>query len=225
MGESGCAVPFRQGVILISGATRSGKTYFVKRMIENLNQIYEHPPPTQIMFCYGIYQPLYDSIQSKVSNITFKKGIPNEEEIDEWAIDENESSHKLIILDDLQHILINDPNIDLLLTQGSHHKNISVIIITQNIFGQGKYSRSQSLNTQYFIIFRNLRDGNKIKYLSRQLYPSLPNKLCSAYEDAVVEKDHGYLVIDMHPLSEDQFRLRTNIFPGEDCIIYTNKKE
>ena len=45
-----CALPLYQGVILISGATRSGKTYFVYKMLLNIkNQFYE-PYPKSFFF-------------------------------------------------------------------------------------------------------------------------------------------------------------------------------
>lgn len=215
-------IPFQQGVIVISGATRSGKTYFTHKLLCNLDKTFTKPHPNYILFCYGIYQPLYDQIQTDVENITMHHGLPSEEEIEQWYSEKDTDMHKLIVIDDLAHLVVNNQNIELLLTQGSHHRNISVIIISQNIFTHGKYSRNQSLNTQYFIIFRNIRDGNQIKYLSRQLFPSHPNKLVQAYEDAVKEA-HGYLIIDMHPFSSDKYRLRTKIFPNEDLIIYTDK--
>jgi hypothetical protein len=220
--ESSCVIPFEQGVIVISGATRSGKTFFTHKILCSLSSVFHPPHPQAILFCYAIYQPLYDQIQSDVKNLTLHKGLPSEEVIEEWTCENGIHTHKLIVLDDLSHLVINNQNIELLLTQGSHHKNISVIIITQNLFANGKFSRSQSLNTQYFIVFRNIRDGNQIKYLSRQLFPSTPHKLVQAYEDSI-KQSHGYLVIDMHPFSDDKYRLRTKILPDEDTIIYTDK--
>jgi hypothetical protein len=217
------SVPFEQGVITISGATRSGKTCFVYRLLQNLKGVYKYPPPSKILFCYAIYQPLYGEIKQHVANVHFYKGVPSEDDINEWCLQSGPAVHRLIILDDLSHLLINDPNIELLLTQGSHHRNISVIIITQNVFSHGKHSRSQSLNTQYFIIFRNLRDGNQVRCLSRQLFASSPNKLTHAYEDVMKNGKYGYLVVDMHPSSNDNYRLRSNVLPGEDCIIYTDR--
>jgi hypothetical protein len=216
-----CSVPFQQGVIVLSGATRSGKTYFAHKLLANLPTVFAAPHPINILFCYAVYQPLYDKIQADIKNITLHPGLPTEEEIDEWYSECETGTHNLIVLDDLAHLIVNNQNLELLLTQGSHHKNISVIIITQNIFQSGKYARSQSLNTQYFVIFRNIRDGNQIKYLSRQLFPSNPQKVIQAYEDAIKER-HGYLIIDMHPFSKDKYRLRTKIFPSDDLVIYTD---
>ena len=58
------AITFQQGVILISGATRSGKTYFTHKLLCNLDTCFTKPYPQSILFCYGIYQPLFRQIES-----------------------------------------------------------------------------------------------------------------------------------------------------------------
>jgi hypothetical protein len=159
-------------------------------------------------------------MKSDYNNITFHKGLPQEEVLAEFI---NTPYHKLIILDDLNHQIVDNQNIELLLTRDSHHKSASVIILSQNVFKQGKHSRDQSLNTQYFILMKNLRDINQIHYLSRQLYPSNPKKLLEAYEDCLSHSKYPYLVVDLHPESNDMFRLKTGIFPEDICITYTDK--
>ena len=44
----------------------------------------------------------------------------------------------------------------------------------------------------------------------------------SAFADAT-SLPFGYLVVDMSPHSEDTYRLRTHVFPGEDPIVYVPK--
>ena len=66
----------------------------------------------------------------------------------------------LIILDDL----LNDAYSQVvceLFTEGSHHRNISFILITQNLFHQGKYCRDISLNAKYIVVLKNVRDRNQ----------------------------------------------------------------
>ena len=43
--------------------------------------------------------------------------------------------------------------------------------------------------------------------------------LVEAYEDATSCK-YGYLVIDSTANGDDAYRLRNNIFPGEDPLVY-----
>jgi len=41
-----------------------------------------------------------------------------------------------------------------LFTRGSHHRNISVILITQNLYHQGRFCRDISLNAHYMVAFK-----------------------------------------------------------------------
>ena len=53
---------------LISGSTQSGKSVFVERFINNCNHMM-HPPPNEIVWCYGAYQPMYDRLKEKKCEI------------------------------------------------------------------------------------------------------------------------------------------------------------
>ena len=44
--------------------------------------------------------------------------------------------------------------------KGSHHRNISVILITQNLFHQANYCRTISLNAKYIVLLKNARNKN-----------------------------------------------------------------
>ena len=56
-----------------------------------------------------------------------------------------------------------------LFTKGSHHRNLSVIYIVQNLFHQGKGNRSISLNSHYLVLFKNPRDKLQILTLAEQI--------------------------------------------------------
>ena len=60
------------------------------------------------------------------------------------------------MLDDQMIDASKDKLIVNIFTRGSHHRNLSVIYIVQNLFYQGKDSRSTSLNCHYLILFKNL---------------------------------------------------------------------
>ena len=72
----------------------------------------------------------------------------------------------------------------------------------QNLFHQGKYARDISLNTHYFILFRNPRDKNQIKILGNQL--GIKEKLEKAYNMAT-ERPYSYLMVDLSPQSDSQY--------------------
>jgi len=130
--------------------------------------------------------------------------------------------HRLIVLDDLMHRVVQNVDMELLFTQGCHHRRLSVVFITQNIFPRGTKSRTIALNTTYLVMMKNVRDVSQVATLGRQLFPGRSKILTSAFADAT-SLPFGYLVVDMSPHSEDTYRLRTRVFPGEDPIVYVPK--
>ena len=69
------------------------------------------------------------------------------------------------------HKVTQDKEIELLFTQGTHHRCVSVILITQNLYPGGKHARTIALNTWYMVLMKNLRDVSQVGILGRQLYP------------------------------------------------------
>lgn len=213
------SIPFQPcSSMCISGQTGSGKTRFVYRLLTHLDDMYAKEHPKRILYCYGIHQPLFDEIEQHISNLEFHQGIPSNETIQDFTSDRQ---HTLIILDDLMHKVIQDVDMDLLFTQGCHHRRLSVIFITQNIFPRGSKSRTIALNTYYLVLMKNMRNASQITTLGRQLYPDRSRLLIDAYIDAT-KQPFGYLVVDTSPQGNDKYRLRTNIFPDEEPIVYTS---
>ena len=110
-----------------------------------------------------------------------------------------------------------DKRIADLFTKGSHHRNLSIVYNVQNIFHQGQKMRNISLNAHYIVLFKSPRDIQQIYMLARQIYPGKVQEFMRSYEDAT-SRPHGYLMLDLiklKPTTDDQQRLKTNIFPGE----------
>lgn len=178
-------------------------------------------PPVKILYCYGVYQDMYDIMTKEVPNISFHEGLPSQETISELT---SQGKHTLLCLDDLMASLVDNKEAELLFTQGAHHKKMTVIFISQNLFSQGKCARTIALNTHYLILFRNFRDSNQVLCLGKQLYPNKRwQGFMEAYEDAT-SLAYGYLLIDMSPHSASDTRLRSRIFPEELTSVYVIKK-
>ena len=54
------------------------------------------------------------------------------------------------------------------------------------------------------------------------MFPGRTQYLMDSYHDATKEPC-SYLLIDCHPQSPENIRLRTNILPGERHIVYMQK--
>ena len=106
-----------------------------------------------------------------------------------------------------------DQRIVNLFSRSSHHRNLSVIV--QNLFHQGKGSRSISLNSHYLVLLKNARDKLQILTLAKQMHPGQTDYFLNQYEEAV-KRPFGYLLIDLKTTTQDNCRLRTNVLPSEE---------
>ena len=71
-----CTLPFEPcSSICVSGQTGSGKTRWVYRFLTHIRNMYSRDPPCQILYCYGIYQPLFDEMERTLKNFRSKQGV------------------------------------------------------------------------------------------------------------------------------------------------------
>ena len=202
---------------VIAGPTGSGKTQFVKRLILADGNSLIEPTIDNIIWCYGEYQDAYDHLASLVPQIRFVEGYP-----DDLLQSLDRRQRTLVVIDDLMSESGNNTKVTELFTKGSHHRNLSVILILHNLFYKGREMRTISLNAHYMVLFKNPRDASQINHLARQMYPRKTKYMMEAYRDAT-SIPYGYLLIDLKPDTEESLRLRTNIFPGEYPIVYVPK--
>ena len=172
------------------------------------------PAPEKILYCYGIYQPLFDDMKQNIPHLIFHQGLSDKEEMEQFT-----GGHTLLVLDDLMSDV--SKSMQDLFCQYCHHIGISVMYLTQNRFHQGKCSRTIALNTHVLVLMHN---ASQVSCVARQLYPGQAGMLEEMYQDAMREP-YGYLVIDMSLHACDEYRLRSKIFPGEDPIIYIPRKK
>ena len=194
---------------IVAGCTQSGKTVWVKSLLENAQKTIS-PPPQRIIWCYGQWQPSYFDMMRTMPGIEFNQGIP--EDIDN-ADYFDVSQRNLIVLDDLMAQSGKDKRIADLFTKRSHHRNLSIIYIVQNIFHQGKEMRNISLSAHYIVLFKSPRDKQQISMLARQVNPGKVQKFMR--RPRTTSRPHGYLMLDLKPTTDDQQRLKTNVLPGE----------
>ena len=166
-------------------------------------------PVDQITYHYSEYQDGFDGLPPHVRLV---QGLPDLEELRA-----NPEQHKLIVVDDMLVECRNSDVITTIATRLSHHCNVTLVYLTQNLFD--KNSRTARLNMHYHVLFRNPADRSQISMLSRQMYPSKHQVLLDAFADAT-RREYGYLIVDMTQCTDDDLRLRTGAFPGETPIFY-----
>src|SRR6266496_4471083 len=193
---------------LVAGPTGCGKTQFTIKLVKFAKSVIE-PAPEKIVWCYGVYQKVFEEL----TGVDFHEGIPELSFFDGKL-------KTLLILDDLMHET--DDRVTKIFTKISHHMDVSVLYLTQNIFYGGKQNRTIGLNAHYLVLFRNPRDATQVAHLARQMYPGKSKFLIEAFKDATSEP-FSYMLIDLKPDTGEKFRVRANVFPGEESCVYVPK--
>lgn len=190
----------------------SGKTTSLFKLLDNRMNPHLFTRPElnkEVLYCYGSHQPKFEEVMQRDPHITFHAGLP-----------ENDFKHYLpeggiVVLDDLMNEAVNDPRVTDLFTKGAHHDNITPISLEQNMFPQGRGGRTQRINTQYIFLFKNPSDHLGPRMFARQAFDrDRQENFFRAFQEAT-QQPYGYLMLDMHPLTQDAHRLRANVLPSE----------
>ena len=200
----------------VCGPTSCGKTTWLKQFLLNVNRMLQ-PRPHCIIWFYKRWQPIYTELKQKLNNIKFIQGIPPALKNAKFF---DERFPTLFIFDDLMRDATKNSDICELYTEGSHHRNLSVICLLQNIYHHGRENRTMSLNTQYLVLFKNPRDQLQVMTLSRQMFPHRSYQFMDQFNRATA-KPFGYLVIDLKQNTPDYQRLRTDAFIKNNESIST----
>ena len=195
---------------IVAGPTSCGKTFFVSRFLHHVEEMM-NPPPQNIFWFYGEWQEAYASMN--LPHVKFQEGLPRDDFL-------NPGKRNLVVIDDL--LSETDARVTKLFTRGSHHKNTSVIYITQNMFDKNRENRTISLNAHYMVLFKSPRDAMQVEHLARQMFPGKTKYMREAFADAT-SQPFSYLLVDLKPDTPDDLRLRSKIFPGENQVVYIRK--
>jgi len=198
---------------LIVGGTGAGKTYFVKKLVENGKQMF-NTSFENIVFYYSEWQPLYETLSTE-QGVDFRQEFPLMED------HPTGQSPKLIVIDDFMDEIKNH-NKELLkfFIKVSHHRNLSIFFLSQCLCPEGL--RQISLNSHLIVLFKSTRDLAQIRTFCLQVDPTHWRALLEAYQDATQAR-YTYILFDFKPKQLDHMRIRTHIFPDESCVIYIPK--
>lgn len=205
--------------MLVSGSSGCGKSTFICKLLSDMDNAVD-TKIHKVHWCYseGNAKPHLPSHVEQRLNIKYHRGLP-------LTFQNDGNFPTLLVLDDLMNETGDDERISLLFSRGSHHRSISVILTTQNLFHQGKFFRTISLNCKYIVVFKNPRDVFQMQALAKQIYPENSRELNRVYKEAT-RTPHSYLLLDLTQNINPQLRFRTgNIFDDDICVCYCDLKE
>ena len=199
--------------MMIAGGSGCGKSTLVSRIITEADTVMDRVP-SKIVIAYSRMQSLYHTMVEKAPcPVSFIEGLPE---------DFKTEPNTLIIIDDLQGSNYTRSISDWF-TKNSHHYDTSVLYLVQNVFDKRPEHKTASLNAHYMVVFKNPRDASQIMHLAKQMFPSNPQVMVDAYQQAT-QKAHGYLVLDFRQGTDDLYRLREGLFPSEGVYVYVDYK-
>lgn len=194
---------------ILTGGSGCGKTTKVLNFLKYHDILTTNPHCTNIIYCYNEWQSQFDS----VTGVTrWYEGLPSMNEIIDMTEQQKTSSGTMLIIDDFgQHL---NQSYGDLFTVKSHHRNCSVILLTQTLFDKNPVYRTISLNTIYLTVFKNPRDNNQITALAKQIGTTNAPAVVKIYHE-VTEEPYSYLFVDCHQTTKKNTKYRINILPQE----------
>ena len=202
----------RRGRLFVVGASGAGKTELVTKIVRKYSCRFY-----RILICGTLNHPIQDIPEVRDKVTVSKEIIDPEPEIDPFQ----KKKSFLIIYDDNFLSAANDESVANVFIKG-RHLGISAILISQNLFMQGKYARSISLNCTHFLLLKQ-RDLGQIEVLGRQLYGREKAKVfLKAYKRAIDGKPYGYILADVSITTPEELSLRSNVADEGPCeVVYS----
>ena len=192
---------------MVVGPSGCSKMMFTtKLLVDNLDSF--ERPPHPIYYCYGAWQDGFELM--KEHGVKFQDGIPDSELLPKWFPEGG-----LLVLDDLMEGGKDKRMLDLF-TKDSHHQNITVMYLCQGMFPPGKYSKSISRNAHYIVAFKNPRNQLGMRNLLLQAFPTRWQDVHDTFR-RVTERPFAYMLLDLHPKSDDDLRILSHLLKEEEC--------
>lgn len=168
------------------------------------------PLPKHIVVFHSEVQAIYGEFPAGTK---FIKG---------WNVEEIETlpNDTLVVIDDLMSEVKDCKIMSRLFTKMSHHRNLSVAWLTQNLYPAGKECRTISLNAHYLILFPNPRDGRQIVNLANQMFPfkKKAEHFLNEFKSATMHSFNPIMII-LRPDHPETDRIMKNILSSQPQYV------
>ena len=198
--------------------SNSGKTAYIKQLLEMAPQVFTEPP-SRVIYFYSIYQEKFAQMEDSTEHISFFQGLPQRSDIEKYA---SSGRHLLLVFDDLYQDVISSRDISDLTIMLCHHLNVSCIFTSHKIFAYGKFSKTIATNLHYILLMQ-LRNKLQLTILSTQpfCYKNKSRHFVALYDAIMKEDPYSPLIIDLSPKNTNaKFMLRKIVLPGQYPIIF-----
>ena len=132
--------------IAVSGSTCSGKTTWVHRLLRYRDDMFINPP-RDVLYCYAIWQLLFEVMEKELPFITFHGGLPNDDELNGLSSDQE---CNLVILDDLMDSVTSSADMENLFVKGIASSSFECVVSKSKPVLQRKIQSYDQFKRPYF---------------------------------------------------------------------------
>lgn len=194
-------VPF---ALLCAASSGSGKSHLVRDLILNHYRMFEKPL-VEIVWLY--HKRAYDTQLVKQLEtgldipIRFIEGFPAKEIAEGTLFNSDNDAIKLLVMDDIVVSAMRSPVFIEMFTIMSHHNNMCIIGILQNMHSETSATRQIMnniiRNVSYVVLFPDRRNMQACKQIARTYFSDEEYKLNEPFKHLIESKQKFiYMVID-----------------------------
>lgn len=190
--------------MLVAASTKSGKTELVKDLIVNHYQVFDRPVEEVVWLHHknAKDEDLCSYLRQHLNvPIRFIEGFPAQDIAEQRLFQTDKSSLKCLVLDDIVASALKSPTFIDLFTIISHHQNVVVIAILQNLHsdtsGHRQIMNNIIRNVSYVVLFPDRRQTAACKQIARTYFNGDEHLLMRPFKYLIENKEkYQYMVID-----------------------------
>lgn len=177
---------------IIAGPSQAGKTCFALQTLRWIPELFEDARCAQnVVYFYHQDQPAFRRFRKENIVHEWRNHLPTSEEIMQLASPFTKIGGSFVVIDDFgQKITLDTVE---LFTRISHHSNVVIMLLQQNLFSQINGFRDISLSSTYTVLYKNPRDSSQITALAKQIAPGNTRYVVDIFREAT-KKPHSYLL-------------------------------
>ena len=192
---------------LVTGSSGAGKTDLVLRIITHRLSIFRKPFE-EIIYFYDTYQDKFDQYATTVKFVNS-------------LIDVKFTGRSTLIIIDDQALNISTEIVSLFTT--GRHKNVTPMLLVQNIFLPSPLMRTIVANCSHFLFLKSPKSRFQLANLLRQIYSKDQSKhVLAAYDDATRQK-YTFLWLDLSPNADERLRIKSRLYTASDDVTSLQK--
>ena len=198
---------------IVAGPSMSGKSSITVSILRNKSEMFKNGDSIKkVIYFYSEWQKSFEDLLRDGVVDEFSSQQPTLDLIKSKVEHLKDSGGSIVVLDDKMHDLTKD--ISSMFSKLSHHNNITIFLLVQNLFFNDQEFRNISLNSKYILLTKNPRDKAQITHFAKQFAPGKGKYVVESYREAT-KQPYGYLLFDHCQDTPDELRVRSNIFHHE----------